>query len=91
MHAKNVPLAKDVSLEELAKKTDGFSGADIEGLIREAALIALKDSNMKASIVDKKHFDAALQKVLPSISKETEEAYEEFRAKIGTFKPSYIE
>jgi SpoVK/Ycf46/Vps4 family AAA+-type ATPase/intein/homing endonuclease len=91
VHSKGVPLAKDVSLEELANKTDGFSGADIEGLIRESALIALQESNMKANTVEKKHVDAALQKVMPSISKETEEAYDEFREKVGTFKPSYIE
>jgi hypothetical protein len=91
LHAKKIPLAKDVSLEELSQKTIGYSGADLEGLLREAALIALDESGLKGGEVKRKHIDAALQKVLPSISKDTEDAYEEFREKVGTFKPSYIE
>jgi len=42
VHTRRVPLADDVKLEELAKKTSGYSGADIEALVREAALIAMR-------------------------------------------------
>ena len=94
VHSKTVPVAKDVSFEELAKKTIGFSGADLEGLIRESVLVALEDSKMKVddnSKVHKKHFDFAFEKISPSISKETEEAYAEFKVHQGEFKPSYIE
>ncbi len=90
VHSKNVPLDKDISLQELADKTEGYSGADLEGVIKEAALMALQESNFNASVVMKKHIDAALVKIIPSISRETTEAYAAFRAQMAEFKPSYV-
>lgn len=66
VHTKGVPLAKEVSLEALAKKTDGYSGADLEGIVREAALISLEESKMKADTVKSKHFTEAMQKTRPA-------------------------
>ncbi len=90
VHTKNVKLDKDISLKELVEKTDGFSGADIEGLIRAAALIALKNSKMKPVPVTKKDFEEALAKTKPSITPKVEEAYEEIEEHLGEFKPSYV-
>ncbi|MBN2067426.1 MAG: AAA family ATPase [Candidatus Diapherotrites archaeon] len=90
VHTKNVNIAKSVSLGLLAKKTAGFSGADIEGLIREAALIALKENKMKPVPIESKHFEAALAKTKPSISQKVEEHYEEFEEHHSEFKPSYV-
>ncbi len=42
VHTRRVPLAGDVDLRELAKKTEGYTGADIAALVREAALIAMR-------------------------------------------------
>ncbi|WP_295632964.1 ATP-dependent zinc metalloprotease FtsH [uncultured Intestinimonas sp.] len=42
IHARNKPLAEDVSLAELAKATGGFTGADLENLMNEAALLAAR-------------------------------------------------
>ncbi|MEO6913051.1 MAG: ATP-dependent zinc metalloprotease FtsH [Candidatus Baltobacteraceae bacterium] len=42
VHAKNKPLGKEVSLETLARRTPGFSGADLENLLNEAALLAAR-------------------------------------------------
>jgi len=91
IHTKGVPLGRDVSIEELSKKTEGFSGADIEGLVREAALISLKESKMQASKVELSHFLEAMKKAKPTISKETIEAYDEFKEHAKNFKPSYVE
>jgi transitional endoplasmic reticulum ATPase len=44
IHTRNMNLAEDVSLEELAKKTEGYTGADIEALCREAAMLAVRES-----------------------------------------------
>ncbi len=44
VHAKNKPLAEDVNLEEIARSTAGFTGADLENLMNEAAISAAKDS-----------------------------------------------
>jgi transitional endoplasmic reticulum ATPase len=90
VHTKNVSLAKDVSLEELAKKTAGFSGADIEGLVREAALIVLKENKLVAKPIEKRHLEQALVKAKASISKKVEEAYDEFEEHLSEFKPSYV-
>lgn len=79
VHTRGVPLAKGVSLTELAKHTAGFSGADLSNLIREAALTALQESGMKPTPITKKHFDAVLAKVTASIPKEAAEAYAEYR------------
>ncbi len=67
VHTRAMPLADDVSLEKLADGTEGFSGADIEGLVREAAMAAVRD-DWKAKPVEMKHFEEALGEVRPSFS-----------------------
>ena len=76
VHTKNMPI-KDVNLKDLAKKTEGFSGADIEAICREAAMSALRE-NIKAKEVNKKHFEDALKKAIPSVTKEVQNYYEKF-------------
>ncbi len=80
IHTKRMPLAKDVKLEELAKKTEGFVGADLAALCKEAALLALRE-NKKAKQVSKKHFEQALKKIGPSVTKEMAKAYKEIEQK----------
>jgi transitional endoplasmic reticulum ATPase len=70
IHTKNMPLAKGIKISDLAKDTDGFTGADLEALTREAAMIALRE-NMEAKEVSKKHFEEALNKVKPSVTKQS--------------------
>ncbi len=74
IHTKDMPLAKDVKIADLAKKTEGYTGADLEGLVREAALIALRESK-EAKEVKKEHFESALRKIKPSVSKPILEVY----------------
>ena len=76
IHTKNMPLTKDVDLNKLAERTDGFVGADIEFLVREAAMLALRES-LSAKEVSKKHFEEAMKKVSASVSKEDEKKYEQ--------------
>jgi cell division protease FtsH len=61
VHARKVPLAKDVDLEILAKGTPGFSGADLENLINEAALLAARANKNEVSGHD---LEAAKDKVM---------------------------
>lgn len=65
VHTRHMPL-KDVDLNELVRKTEGYSGADIEGVCREAALIALRE-NIKSEQVSMEEFEKAIKKVKPSI------------------------
>ena len=65
---------KDKLLYYLAEKTDGFVGADLENLVREAAMLALRE-NINVKQVSKKHFEDAMKKVKPSVTKSTMETY----------------
>lgn len=65
VHTKDMPLAKDVNLEKLAKGTDGYVGADIEAVCREAAMLTLRD-NIEAKEVTMKYFNKAMEKVKPA-------------------------
>lgn len=85
VHTKNMPLAKDVNLEDLAKRTEGYSGADIEAVCREAAMLALRE-NIDAEEVKMKHFEEALKKVYPSITPEIMKAYAELQKKFRAAK-----
>ena len=67
----------------LALKTEGFSGADIEGLCREAAMIALRN-NIKTKEVSKKYFDEALLKSRASINDEIIKYYEKITQDLGS-------
>ncbi len=73
VHTRKMPL-KDVDLEKLADSTEGYSGADIEAVCREAAMNALR-RNIKAKEVTQKDFEKALEKVKPSISPGLVERY----------------
>ncbi len=95
-HTKKMPL-KNVDLKKLAEETEGYTGADIESLCREAAILALRES-MDAKQITAKHFENAMKKVKPSITNEIEKAYEGLldffrsaRAKqMEEEKPSYM-
>jgi len=83
IHTKNMPIGdkkqfedkdKEKFLIDMAKKTEGYTGADIEALAREAAMLALRES-VDAKLVTKKHFDESLKKVKPSVNKYTLDVY----------------
>ena len=74
IHTKKMPLAKNVDLKELAKLTEGYTGADVEALVREAAMLALRESK-ESKEVKMKHFDEAILKIKPSVTKGTIEVY----------------
>jgi cell division protease FtsH len=61
VHTRNVPLAKDASLEELAATTPGFSGADLRNVVNEAALLAARREQNE---VHQKDFLDALEKIV---------------------------
>jgi cell division protease FtsH len=61
VHARNKPLAKEVQLETLAKRTPGFSGADLENLLNEAALLAARRNKTQIEMND---CDEAIDRVM---------------------------
>jgi len=79
VHTRNMPL-DNVNLDEIAKNTNGYSGADLEALCREAAINALRRDSEKIEMRD---FNEALKKVKPSIKIGDLKRYEKFIEEIS--------
>jgi cell division protease FtsH len=61
IHMKNKPMAEDTVLEKVADQTFGFSGAQLEGVLNEAAIYALREEK---SLIEQKHLADAIDKVM---------------------------
>ena len=68
VHTKNIPVDESVQLEQIARGTPGFSGADLANLVNEAALLAARKSKSKVERVD---FEAAKDKVLMGVERKS--------------------
>jgi transitional endoplasmic reticulum ATPase len=95
VHTASMPI-KGVDLKVIAKGTEGYSGADLEALAREAAMNSLRE-NIKSKEVKMDHFEEALRKSTPSIPKEVLAYYEKFverqrkmKEKEEELMPAYI-
>ncbi len=94
VHLRGKPIGEDVDVEELAKRTDGYVGADIEAIVKEAVMSALREfitsgiseehvkEAIKNIVVKKEHFEVAIKSVRPTV---TPEAQEEFEGKAEDF------
>ena len=80
VHTRNMPLAEDVNLKEIAKRTEGYTGADLEVLVREAGLAAIRE-DIKAEKVYRRHFEEALRRVKPSLNPDMIRYYESWAEK----------
>lgn len=96
IHTKNMPL-KGVDLKSITKRTEGFSGADLAAVCREAGMSALrKDINSKQVTV--KDFENALKDITPSLTQKLQKHYDTFEQRrkklqeerIKEEQPSYI-
>jgi len=87
VHTRDKPLADGVDLDRLARKTEGYVGADVEAVCREAAMAASREfinsvsrEEVTESVgnvrITMDHFEAALDEVAPSVTSETRERYE---------------
>ncbi|TKX47509.1 AAA family ATPase [Halorubrum sp. SD690R] len=99
VHTRDKPLADDVDLDALARKTEGYVGADIEAVAREASMNASREfigsvtrEEVGESVgnvrVTMEHFEDALSEVNPSVTPETRERYEEIEKQ---FKRSEVD
>ncbi|MDI9643974.1 MAG: CDC48 family AAA ATPase [Candidatus Verstraetearchaeota archaeon] len=82
VHTRKMPLDGGVDLKALADKTEGYSGADLAALCREAALSALRE-DMKPKKIQMRHFEEALKAVHPSVSREDMLRYNDSRKVLG--------
>lgn len=90
IYTEGMPIAKDVKIAELAEKTEGYVGADIEGVCREAAMIALRE-DINTKEVKMQHFERALEAVQPSVDKEIEEVYKQLENYFSTARAKQIQ
>jgi transitional endoplasmic reticulum ATPase len=81
IHTKGMPLAADVDLDLLARRTERFTGADLEDLVRRAGLFALRQ-NLGAAEVNADHFAHALDETRASVTEEMERDYEQMAARL---------
>jgi transitional endoplasmic reticulum ATPase len=81
IHTEDMPLADDVDLDDMAARTDHFTGADLEDLVRRAGLTALRTS-LDATVVSKADFESALKETRASVTPEMERDYEEIQSKL---------
>jgi transitional endoplasmic reticulum ATPase len=81
VHTAKMPLAGDVDLSSLAARTERFTGADLEDLVRRAGLTALRESLGNESVA-MAHFEKALADTRPSVTPEMEREYEQIAAHI---------
>jgi len=82
IHLSRTPCGNDVSIEDLGEKTEGYSGAEIAAVCKEAALAALEE-DLQANEVRWSHFEKALTAVKPRTSMESLKFYDKFQQQIG--------
>nr|MBC8435116.1 AAA family ATPase [archaeon] len=78
---KNMPIKdKEKIIKKLAEETEGYTGADLESLTREAGMLALRE-NKDAKEITEKNFEKAMEKVAPSVTKADQERYKNVEKK----------
>ena len=97
IHLKKKPLAEDVDIEDIARRTEGYTGADLAAVCNTAVMLAIREhimknknpdeakKNVKDIKVCRRHFEEALKKVKPISQKELEmykKISEEFAARM---------
>lgn len=82
VHTKNMPLEKDVDLEKLSDITDGYVGADLENLCREAGMMAYR-GDPDATAVSQKNFNDAMKSIKPSVDADVVKFYENLSQNMG--------
>ncbi|MDY6777831.1 MAG: CDC48 family AAA ATPase [Candidatus Nanohaloarchaea archaeon] len=84
VHTRDMPLADDVSIDDLADMSDNLVGSDIEAVCREAAMNSLR-KDLESDTVTKEDFEQALENASPSAE---EQDIKEFRSKVDEFESS---
>ncbi|CAN1319485.1 Cell division control protein 48 homolog B [Linum perenne] len=77
VHTRNMSIGYDVDIKTIAEKTELFTGAELEGLCREAGIVALRE-DISADVVSNKHFQAVLESLKPALTTDDIEEYSSF-------------
>jgi transitional endoplasmic reticulum ATPase len=82
IHTSKMPLGKDVDLDEIAERTDRYTGADLEDLVRRAGIFALREGGKDTNEVRMAHFSQALNASRATVTPEMEEEYRAMETKL---------
>ncbi|KNA03964.1 hypothetical protein SOVF_204140 [Spinacia oleracea] len=77
VHTRNMKLGSDVNLQLIADGTDLFTGAELEGLCREAGIVALRE-DISATTVSDRHFQTVKNSLKPALTREEIDSYSRF-------------
>jgi cell division protease FtsH len=80
VHARNKKLSPKINLEDISKRTPGFSGADLENLLNEAALLAARENRKEIKIYD---IDEAIDRVMMGPAKRSRKYSEEEKKQVS--------
>ncbi|WP_114521402.1 CDC48 family AAA ATPase [Altererythrobacter sp. ZODW24] len=82
IHTRNMPLAKDVDLTLVAGKTERFTGADLEDVVRRAGLVAIRRAGSDAKEVKKADFTEALEDSRATVTAKMEQEYSKMKGEL---------
>ncbi|MGX7894053.1 CDC48 family AAA ATPase [Tsuneonella sp. HG222] len=82
IHTRNMPLAKDVDLPGIAAKTERYTGADLEDVVRRAGLTAIRKRGEKAKNVTAQDFAEALEDSRPTVTEQMESEYAKMKGEL---------
>ncbi|WP_103729092.1 CDC48 family AAA ATPase [Novosphingobium sp. HII-3] len=82
IHTGKMPLAPDVSLSSIADRTERFTGADLEDVVRRAGLIAIRKRGASVDAVTREDFEEALEDSRATVTQEMEEEYERMKGEL---------
>ena len=82
VHSKGMPLGEDISLKRIAQITEGYSGADLENVCREAGMQAIREEMENLEVIKYKHFEFALSKIKSTLPKIIIEKYQNMAKQI---------
>ncbi|KAK9191583.1 hypothetical protein WN943_020196 [Citrus x changshan-huyou] len=77
VHTRNMKVGDDVDLRSIAEETELFTGAELEGLCREAGIVALRE-DISATMVCNRHFQTVKDSLKPALTKEEIDSYSSF-------------
>ncbi|KAI3720172.1 hypothetical protein L6452_21085 [Arctium lappa] len=80
VHTRGMKVGNDVDLRQLAEETEHFTGAELEGLCREAGIVALRE-DITASIVHARHFQTVKSSLKPALTKQEIDSYASYMKK----------
>lgn len=83
VHTRNMKLANDVNLKQIAQETERFTGAELEGLCREAGIVALRE-DITATIIHSRHFQTVKKSLKPALTSQEIDSYASYMKKKPT-------